>query len=290
MQIRPVVMLAVGGLAVVFSQPASAQLVVGPVPYQESVDGVPVTVNVLSAITVQAMPDSLAVTAKVEGDLFDLQQKIGAIGDTFNWPNNNCANSGADARPNLVVSVTSKSLTAQGDQAMLVFGGQVDAWTCVAKARSETRWEMKKVGPIKTKVPVRHTLTNYVKSKITSEPFRASMPISFVKQGDTSVAVQLGQPTVEPEGQYVSVTNGVLKIAGVDISQKIAHALHSALDPDKLKTTIPSELKKLNMTVQSADFKDDGGHLVAEVVLTSNVPWGDVANVLKQIQSPPATP
>jgi hypothetical protein len=41
------------------------------------------------------------------------------------------------------------------------------------------------------------------------------------------------------------------------------------------------------MTVQSADFKDDGGHAVAEVDLTSNVPWGDVTNALKQIQSPP---
>ena len=112
----------------------------------------------------------------------------------------------------------------------------------------------------------------------------------FCQQGETSVAVQLGRPIVVPEGQYVSATNGVLKIVDVDISQKVAHALHSALDPDKLKTTIPSELKKLNMTVQSAGFKDDGGHLVAEVVLTSNVPWGDVANALKQIQSPPATP
>ena len=85
------------------------------------------TVNVLSVITVQAMPDSLAVTAKVDGNLFDLQQKIRATGDIFNWPNNNCAKSGADDRPNLVVSATSKSLIAQGDQAMLVVGGQVDA-------------------------------------------------------------------------------------------------------------------------------------------------------------------
>src|SRR5208283_3770987 len=117
--------LAALGVAVAFSQPASAQLAVGPVPYRETVEGVPVTINVLSVVTVQAMPDGLAVTAKVDADLFDLQQKIGAIGDTFNWPNNNCANAGANDRPNLVVPVTSKSLTAQGDQAMLVFGGQV---------------------------------------------------------------------------------------------------------------------------------------------------------------------
>jgi len=290
MQIRLLVKLAMGGLVAALSQPVSAQLAVGPVPYQQSVDGVPVTVNVLSLITVQAMPDSLAVTAKVEGDLFDLQQKIGAIGDTFNWPNNNCANSGADDRPNLVVSVTSKSLTAQGDQAMLVLGGQVDAWTCMAKAKSEVQWQMKKVGPVKTKLPVTHSWTNYVRSKITSEPFQASIPFNLVKQGDKSIAVQLGQPIVKPEGEYVSVTNGVLKIVNVDITQKAANAFQRALDPAKLKTTIPSELEKLNMTVQSADFKDDGGHLVAEVVLTSNVPWGDVANALKQIQSPPATP
>jgi hypothetical protein len=259
-------------------------------PTRKSVDGVPVTVNVLSVITVQAMQDNLGVTAKVDADLFDLQQKIGAIGDTFSWPNDNCANAGANDRPNLVVTVTSKSFTVQGDQGMLVFGGQVDAWTCVKKAKSEVRWEMKKVGPIKTKVPVTHILTNYVKTKIASEPYEASMPVSFVKKDDKSVAVQLGQPIVKPEGQYVSVANGTLKIADVDITQKAAHAWKSALDPDKLKVTIPSELETLNMTVQSADFKDDGGHLVAEVILTSNVPRGDVADALKQIQSPPDSP
>jgi len=66
MQFRPAVGLAIGGLVAAFSQPASAQLAVGPVPYQETVDGVPVTINVLSVITVQAMPDNLAVTAKIE--------------------------------------------------------------------------------------------------------------------------------------------------------------------------------------------------------------------------------
>src|SRR6516225_2082917 len=103
----------------------------------------------------------------------------------------------ATERPNLVVSLTSKSLTAQGDQAILAIGGQVDGWTCVGKAKSEILWEMRKVGPIKTKV--------------TSEPFQASIPISFVKQGANSVAVQLEQPIVKPEGHYVSVTNNVLR-------------------------------------------------------------------------------
>jgi hypothetical protein len=122
----------------------------------------------------------------------------------------------ATERPNLVVSLTSKSLTAQGDQAILAIGGQVDGWTCVGKAKSEILWEMRKVGPIKTKVPVRHTSTSAVKTKVTSEPFQASIPISFVKQGANSVAVQLEQPIVKPEGHYVSVTNNVLRIADIN--------------------------------------------------------------------------
>lgn len=284
MRIRLLTKLAVIGPILAVAQPASAQLAVGPVPYQESVDGVPVTINVLSVITVQANPDSLAVTAKIDGDLFDLQRKIGAIVDTFRVPNNNCASA---ELPNLVVSLTSKSLTAQGDRALLTIGGRVDAWTCVAKAKSEVQWVMEKIGPIKTKAPVRRTFTNTIKTEITSEPFDATVPLSFVRQGADSVAVRLEQPTVLPEGLYATAANGVLKIADVDLTQQIANAVHSALDPIRLKTTIPPELEKLNMTVQSAGFKDDGGHLVAEVVMTANVPWGEVANALKQIQSPP---
>ena len=288
MRIR-LIKLAVTAFIAAVAQPVSAQLAVGPIPYPENVDGVPVTINVLSVITVQANPDSLAVTARIDGDLFDLQQKIGTIVDTFKVPNNNCANSGASDRQNPVVSFTSKSLTPQGDQAILAIAGQVDGWACVGKAKSEVQWKMKKVGPIKTKVPVTHTSTTMVKTKMTSEPFQASIPISFVKQSANSVAVQLEQPTVKPEGQYASVTNALLRIADADITQQAANALRSALDPAKLKTTIPSELEKLNMTVQSAGFKDDGGHLIAEVVMTANVPWGHVANVLKEIQSPPAS-
>ena len=67
MRSRFPVELAILGLAVAYSQPASAQLGVGPVPYQETVEGVPVTVSVLSVIRVQAMQDNLAVTAKEIG-------------------------------------------------------------------------------------------------------------------------------------------------------------------------------------------------------------------------------
>jgi hypothetical protein len=49
--------------------------------------------------------------SEVDAELFDLKQKIGAMVDTFNWPMDNCAG----GTPNPVVSVTSKSLTAQSD-------------------------------------------------------------------------------------------------------------------------------------------------------------------------------
>jgi hypothetical protein len=44
-------------------------------------------------------------------------------------------------------------------------------------------------------------------------------------------------------------------------------ALQRAIDPVKLKTALPKELQKLNMSVQSARFRDYGGHAIAEINL-----------------------
>ena len=188
-----------------------------------------------------------------------------------------------------MVSLTSKSLIAQGEDALFAIGGHVDVWSCiVGPPKSEIQWQMKKIGPIKTKVPVPHTWTDYIKNKDATQPFDASIPVSLVKESDTSVALQVGKPKINLEGQFVFLTNGVLKIANVDINQKAADALQSAIDPNKLKATIPPEFQKLNMAVQSAGFRDEGGHLIAEITLTADVSAGDITNLLKQIQTPPA--
>ncbi len=275
-----------------YAHQASAQLAVGPIAYQQNVNGVNVTVNVTSLISVQTNPGSLAVTAKVDADLFDLQQKIGAIVDTFALPTGNCDNKGL-GKINPVVTISSKSLAAQGGQAVLSIGGHVDAWTCVdGPPNSEVQWQMKKIGPIKTKVPVIHTWPSVIKNKDATQPFDATLPASLVKQSDTAVALQLGQPDIKLSGQYAFLTNGILKIAGVDINQKASAALQNAIDPNKLKAALPTELQKLNMTVQSAHFVDDGGHLVAELNLSASVSASDITNLLRQIQlpaTPPAT-
>ena len=144
---------------------------------------------------------------------------------------------------------------------------------------------MKKIGPIKTKVPVPHTLTGYAKNKDATQPFDASIPVRLVKQSKSTITVQVGQPNIKLEGQYVFLTNGILKIANVDINREAADALQSAIDPNKLKATISTELQKLNMAVQSAGFRDDGGHLIAEITLTANVSAADITNLLKEIQN-----
>jgi hypothetical protein len=277
------------GSCLMFSEGASAQLAIGPIPYQQNVNGVTVTVTATSIVTVQTNPGSLLVTAKINGDLFDLQQKIGAIVDTFKLPTDNCAQNGV-GKINPVVTISSKSLAAQGSQAIFAVGGHVDAWTCVAaKPNIEVKWEMRKIGPIKTKVPVKvQTWAGYIKNKDATQPFDATIPVSLNKQSSSTVALQLGQPNIKLGGQYASLTRGILSIAGVNINQKAADALQSAIDPNKLKATIPTELQKLNMAIQSAQFINDGGHLVAELVLTANVSGADITGLLKEIQIPPA--
>ena len=82
---------------------AGAQTSVGPVAITNTVNGVPVTVNATSWITVNSTGNELTVQARIFADLIDLQKKFASILDAFKLPANNCANKQADTQ-NPVVS------------------------------------------------------------------------------------------------------------------------------------------------------------------------------------------
>ena len=90
-------------LAVCVVSSATAQTSVGPVAITNMVNGVPVTVNATSWITVNSSGNELTVQARIFADLVDLQKKFASILDGFKLPIYNCANRAADTQ-NPVVS------------------------------------------------------------------------------------------------------------------------------------------------------------------------------------------
>ena len=78
-------------LAVCVVSSATAQTAVGPVAITNTVNGVPVTVNATSWITVNSSGNELTVQARIFADLIDLQKKFASILDAFKPSGNNCA-------------------------------------------------------------------------------------------------------------------------------------------------------------------------------------------------------
>jgi hypothetical protein len=251
---------------------ASAQVTVGPTAITNTVNGVPVTVSATSSITVSSVGNEQTVDARILVDLVDLQRKFANIVETFKLPANDCASRGAD-KQNSAVSLKDGSLWPVDDQLVMSIRGHVDVWFCVAKpAKSKIAWKKKQIGFIKLKVPVLHTVKNMKKSKDSTQSFYGSMPVQLVKKDNTNIGLKITEPDIKLEGEDALVTNANLNLAKIDINQKAYHALQRAIDPAKLKTVLPKEFQKLNMTVVSTRFRSYGGHAIAEINLAAANP------------------
>jgi hypothetical protein len=266
---------------------ATAQLAVGPIAINTNVNGVPITISATSWTTVNSADNELIVNARILADLIDLQKKFSDVVGTFKLPANNCASQTAD-KPNPVVSLKTSSLWPRSDQLVMFFRGHVDVWSCVAGGSNyEIQWQKKKIGFINMKVPVLHTWAILKKNKENSQQFDVSLPIHLVNKDNATVALEIAKPAIKLEGQNAFVTKAVLKLANVDINKNASTALQSAIDTAKLKTALPKELQKLNMSVVSARFRDEGGHAMAEINLVARVSGTSTTQFLQQISANP---
>jgi hypothetical protein len=260
---------------------------IGPIEYQQEVNGVTVNVSVMTHVRVDSVDNKIRLGVRVVGDLSDLQRKIGPIVDSFNLPRNNC---GSYSPNNPVVAIPRKELTFRNGTPVFEIGGSVTMWQCVENPvpNSKIEWEIKKIGPIKTKVPVLKTWPgDPIKTILLKQSFEASLPIGLAKHDHASVGVTFSKPDIQLTGKYAFITNGVLQIAGIDINKKAHDALRKAIDPAKLRLAIPEELRKFNPAVESARLFDDAGHLAAEIKLNAEVPAAAMTELIKTLLDRP---
>ena len=160
---------------------------IGPILYTQDVNGVPVTITASSFVDISTGSNQINIKARVVGDLYDLQQKIGAIVDTFNLPRDNCRSFSAS---NPVVSIPRKELLFKEGSAFFSVGGTVTVLDCRENPvpNSKVEWVMGNVFGVKTKVPKVVTWGgDPIKNKVLTQPFDADLPVTLVKNNDYAV-------------------------------------------------------------------------------------------------------
>ena len=205
------------------------------------------------------------VTARIFADLVDLQKKIASIVGKFK-PGDTCANKGAE--PNPVMSLKSSTLWPRSDQLVMFLRGHIDMWSCVAGPRRPRRVTCRR----RSLHQVQDGRAAHCQRSEEEQERHAAVRRNVARYPDEDGGRQGlargHQALPQARGGY---SDTVLKRANADLNKSALSALQSAIDPEKLKAALPKELQKLNMSVQSARFRDYGGHAIAEINLGATI-------------------
>ena len=257
------------------------ELVVGPLTVSQNVQGVPVNVVSTTYLSLHTTNEGLNFRARVVADLRDLQSKIGSVIDTIPLPTNNCGSFSAN---NPVVTIWGKELKPEGSAAVLWLHGHVDVWDCRENPIPNSKLEWVNDGPFGLSRPKIVTWPGSpIKNKLAQQPFDVSEPVSLEKTSDTTIRLVLGKPDIKLGGQFVAITNGVLRLAGIDLNEKANAALQSAIDPTKLQVSVPPDYLKLNPIIESASFISLEGALAVETTFSAKVPASIINDQLQTI-------
>jgi hypothetical protein len=216
--------------------------------------------------------DQVRIGARVFADLADLQHKIGALVDTIPLPQDNCQHFGVD---NFVARIWGKQITIDGNVATLTLHGDVDNWTCLKNPIQCTKLEGLKLVFFDCNPPI--------KNRNINQPFDATLPFQVAVADPHTIELRLGNPAVNLGGTLGGVTQGILKIAGVDISSKAQQLLAGAITPNLLRQTMPADLLPLNPVITRAELTSHSGDLALYAEMNASVDGKAIGALIGQL-------
>lgn len=264
--------------------PRSNEALINTRSVEQVVQGVPVAVRVYTFLSLKPVGARVMAHARAVADLGDLQNKIGALIDTIPLPTDNCSHFGID---NVVARIWGKQITVSGNVATLKLNGDAEIWTCAKNPIpcSRIEWDEKNVFGAIIHIPrtVFFDCNPPVKTRNLSQPFEAKLPFSLSVVDSDTFAIKLGDPDVDLGGPLGGVTEGILKIAGVDVNAKVKEALDRAISPDALKQNLPEFLLKYNPTLTRADFLSNSGALALTLELEALLDTKALGEILREL-------
>jgi hypothetical protein len=264
--------------------PRGDEVLLGPSPFEQVVQGVPIAVQVYTFFAIESVDDNLQIHARVVADLSDLQNKIGALVDTIPLPADNCSHFGVD---NVVARIWGKQITVSGDVATLKLNGDVDVWTCVKNPIPCSRivFDEQHVFGATIRVP-RVELFDCnppIKTRNLNQPFEATLPFRVEMVGPRTYTLKLGDPLVNLGGALGGVTSGILRIAGVDINARVKEALDRVLNPELLKQTLPEFLLPLDPALTRAELSSNSGALALSLELDATLDAKELGELIQRL-------
>jgi hypothetical protein len=121
------------------------------------------------------------------------------------------------------------------------------------------------------------------KNRDGTQSFHGTLLVSLAEKDGANVTLKNTEPDIRLDGEPAFATNANLSLAKTDMNEKVSKALRSAIDLTKLKDVLPKELQKLNMTINSARFRDRGGHAIAEINLSGKASSITTTSLLQQM-------
>ncbi|MFP5284340.1 MAG: hypothetical protein ACLGI9_01235, partial [Thermoanaerobaculia bacterium] len=162
--------------------------------------------------------------------------------------------------------------------------GDVEVWTCVKNPIqcSRVEWDEKNVFGAIIRVPrvVWWDCNPPIKNRNLSQPFEATLPFRVERIDHQSFGLKLGSPSVDLGGPLGGVTEGILRIAGVDINAEAKKALDRAINPGSLTQTLPDFLIPYNPTLTRAELLSNSGALALTLEAEATLTVGQFAELL----------
>jgi hypothetical protein len=267
-------------------KPRTGEALLGTSTVEQAVQGVPVTAHVYTFLSLKPSGSQVVAHARAVVDLGDLQNKIGALIDKIPLPTDNCSHFGVD---NVVARIWGKQVTVSGNVATLKLNGDAEIWTCIKNPIpcSRIEWDEKNVFGAIIRIPrtVFFDCNPPMKTRNLSQPFEAMLPFTVAVVDSQTYAVRLGDPSVDLGGALGGVTEGILRIAGVEINTKAKEALDRAVNLETLKQSLPQFLLKYHPTLTRAELLSNSGALALSLELESTLNSRELGELIGELLS-----
>lgn len=247
------------------AQPGEVRL--GPFAFTRNVEAVAVDLRAAAFLKFRREGEKVLIEARVITDLADVQKKIGALVGHFPLPTDNCAHFSFD---NPVARIHRTDLSVQGSEAILRLEGDAELWTC-QKAVPCSKFENWRL--------VFYDCNPPIELRNVQQPFAAVLPFRLVVTEAQALRFEPGSPTVNLGGQLGGVTEAILEIAGVNITDIVRAELGRVVNVGLPGAILPEPLLRLDPVLTEAEFLSNDGTLAAEIRLRLAVDHPDSASV-----------
>ena len=234
-------------------------------PIEQELNGVKIQIPVNVYYSTINSDRHQRLKVRLYGDLSELDSKSSALISKISLPDDNCRSYSQD---NYVASLSKANFSVENNNALFTVHGNFQVWQCVENITQDItiKWKVKKVGFIKTKIPVKVKVrrSSPIKNRLLSQSFTVKFRFKLDTSDNDSIKLNFTKPELNLEGRYAALLNIFLGAAET-IESNIERAF-----PFKSKVFfLPEELNLLDPVIQSIHFINDGKPKV-EIIGTGN--------------------